>query len=227
MSHKYRAAIGRESPRPASREITTQLEPRRRNRLRFRLPRPHKQRKRFFAPFVRLQKGLAAGYPARGYCQWFGSQTTPPPSGTVWPRGQNQPPFTRVPAAMRPCPVHPAASINEPPAPHRARQVAAKSGMLQTRSRPQSCGFRPPVLAAIAKRRCAPGVGQPTCGAPDAAEPVEQKPLPPHAAGVRKPSFPADTSGGALPALTTCFGGYRQLVDNIPASAGLFSVDRA
>ena len=38
--------------------------------------------------------------------------------------------------------------------------------------------------------------------------------------------FPADTSGGALPALTTCFGGYRQLVDNIPASAGLSSVDR-
>ncbi len=29
MSHKYRAAIGRESPRPASRGITTQLEPRR------------------------------------------------------------------------------------------------------------------------------------------------------------------------------------------------------
>ena len=123
-------------------------------------------------------------------------------------------------------PGHPAALMNEPPAPHRERQVAAKGGMLQTRSRPQSCGFRPPVLAAIAKRRCAPGVGQPTCGAPDAAEPVEQKPLPPHAAGVRKPSFPADTSGGALPALATCFGGYRQLVDNIPASAGLSSVDR-
>ena len=59
------------------------------------------------------------------------------------------------------------------------------------------------------------------CGAPDAAEPVERKPLPPHAAGVRKPSFPADTRGGALSALATCFGGYRQLVDNIPASAGL------
>ena len=29
MSHKYRATIGRESPRPASRGITTQLEPRR------------------------------------------------------------------------------------------------------------------------------------------------------------------------------------------------------
>ena len=50
----------------------------------------------------------------------------------------------------RPLFVHPAALINEPPAPHRERQVAAKGGMLQTRSRPQSCGFRPPVLAAAA-----------------------------------------------------------------------------
>ena len=101
------------------------------------------------------------------------------------------PPFGLSPkrGQKRPCPIHPAASINEPPAPHRERQVAAKGGMLQTRSRPQSCGFRPPVLAAIAKRRCAPGVGQPTCGAPDAAEPVEQKPLPPYAAGVRKSAF--------------------------------------
>ena len=47
-------------------------------------------------------------------------------------------------------PGHPAALMNEPPAPHRERQVAAKSGMLQTRSRPQSCGFRPPVLSATA-----------------------------------------------------------------------------
>ena len=69
-------------------------------------------------------------------------------------------------------------------------------------------------------RQCS-GVGQPTCGAPDAAESVKRKPFSPHAAGVRKPSFPADTSGGALPALATCFGGYRQLVDNVPASAGL------
>ena len=75
MSHKYRAAIGRESPRPASRGITTQLEPRRRNRLRFRLPRPHKQRKRFFAPFVRLQKGLAAWHQAEGRCRLIGRHT--------------------------------------------------------------------------------------------------------------------------------------------------------
>ena len=80
----------------------------------------------------------------------YAAQSLRRPSGTVWPRGQNQHPFTRVPAAMRPCPVHPAASINEPPAPHRERQVAAKGGMLQTRSRPQSCGFRPPVLSAAA-----------------------------------------------------------------------------
>ena len=84
-------------------------------------------------------------------------------------------------------PVHPAALINEPPAPHRERQVAAKGGMLQTRSRPQSCGFRPPVLITTAKRQRAPDVGRPTCGAPDAAESVEQKPLPPHAAGVGRP----------------------------------------
>ena len=93
-------------------------------------------------------------------------------------------------------PVHPAALINEPPAPHRERQVAAKGGMLQTRSRPQSSGFRPPVLITTAKRQRAPDVGRPTCGAPDAAESVEQKPLPPHAAGVRKSAFPADTRGG-------------------------------
>ena len=44
MSHKYRAAIGRESLRPASRGIFAQLEPRRRNLLRgkFRLPRAHR-----------------------------------------------------------------------------------------------------------------------------------------------------------------------------------------
>ena len=58
-------------------------------------------------------------------------------------------------------PGHPAALMNEPPAPHRARQVAAKSGMLQTRSRPQSCGFRPPVLITTAKRRRGSGVGRP------------------------------------------------------------------
>ena len=34
------------------------------------------------------------------------------------------------------------------------------------------------------------------CGAPDAAEPVERKPLPPHTAGVRTPSLSADISGG-------------------------------
>ena len=138
MSHKYRAAIGRESPRPASREITTQLEPRRRNRLRFRLPRPLKREKRFFAPFVRLQKGLAAGYPARGYCQWFGSQTTPPPSGTVWPRGQNQHPFTRVPAAMyfgqgakvHKTPSSPAASGMRPVAPPTPPNRLSKSPFL-------------------------------------------------------------------------------------------------
>ena len=44
--------------------------------------------------------------------------------------------------------------------------------------------WRPPPV----DRQCS-GVGRPICGAPDAAEPVEQKPLPPHAAGVRKSAF--------------------------------------
>ena len=59
MSHKYRAAIGRESSRPASRGITTQLEPRRRNRLRFRLPREAKRKKQLLHTFVCLQKYVA------------------------------------------------------------------------------------------------------------------------------------------------------------------------
>ena len=157
MSHKYRVSIGRESSRPASRGITTQLEPRRRNRLRFRLPRPHKQRKRFFAPFVRLQKGLAAWHQAKGRCRLIGRHTRTasmrrshvqhntarvPRRTPFWPKPQK--------GAKALFPVHPAASINEPPAPHRARQVAAKGGSLQTCSRPQSCGFRPPVLTATA-----------------------------------------------------------------------------
>ena len=160
MSHKYRVSIGCESP---SRGITRQLEPRRRNRLRFRLPRPLKQRKRFFAPFVRVQKGLACRVSGKGqlpaYRQtYFGASmrrshvqhdTARVPRRTpFWPKPQK--------GAKALFPVHPAALINEPPAPHRERQVAAKGGMLQTRSRPQSCGFRPPVLAAIAKRRNPP-----------------------------------------------------------------------
>ena len=100
-------------------------------------------------------------------------------------------------------PVHPAASINEPPAPHRMRQVAAKGGMLQTRSRPQSCGFRPPVLATTAKRDA-------PYSAPDAAEPVEQNSFLLMQPGCANQLFSADISGGAL-----------------PASAGLSSVDRA
>ena len=50
MSHKYRAAIGHESSRSASRGIFAQLEPRRRNLLRgkFRLPRAHRWGKSAF-----------------------------------------------------------------------------------------------------------------------------------------------------------------------------------
>ena len=142
------------------------------------------------------KRGWPAGYPAKDSCRLIGRH----PCTASMRRSHVQHDTARVPrrtpfwpkpqkGAKTLFPVHPAALINEPPAPHRERQVAAKGGMLQTRSRPQSCGFRPPVLAAIAKRRCAPGVGQPTCGAPDAAEPVEQKPLPPYAAGVRKSAF--------------------------------------
>ena len=184
MSHKYRVSIGRESPRPASRGITTQLEPRR-------ISRDHSGRKSNFCgknsgfaarrempaflysrqgisfpanaegipehffharksrwlPGIR-QKGaadLSADIPARQACGAAMFSTilhecrAAPPFGLSPKRGQK-----------RPCPIHPAASINEPPAPHRERQVAAKGGMLQTRSRPQYCGFRPPVLAAIA-----------------------------------------------------------------------------
>ena len=193
MSHKYRVSIGRESSRPASRGITTQLEPRRISRD----PSGGKSvfcllfhaRKSRWLPGIR-QKGaadLSADIPARQACGASGRTAKTSTRSRGCPRPCT---LARAPKyTKRPFPVHPAALINEPPAHHRERQVAAKGGMLQTRSRPQSCGFRPPVLAAIAKRRCAPGVGQPTCGAPDAAEPVERKPLPPHAAGVRKSAF--------------------------------------
>ena len=157
MSHKYRVSIGSESPRPASRRTTTQAEPRRRNRLRFRLPRPLMQKKQLLHTFVCLQKYVAAWHQAKGRCRPIGRHprtaslrrshvqhnTARVPRRTpFWPKPQK--------GAKALFPVHPAASINEPPAPHRARQVAAKGGMLQTRSRPQYCGFRPPVLAAIA-----------------------------------------------------------------------------
>ena len=157
MSHKYRAAIGRESPRPASRRTTTQAEPRRRNRLRFRLPRPHKQKKQLLHTFVCLQKYVAAWHQAKGRCRLIGRHTCTasmrrshvqhdtarvPRRTPFWPKPQK--------GAKTLFPVHPAALINESPAPHRERQVAAKGGMLQTRSRPQYCGFRPPVLATTA-----------------------------------------------------------------------------
>ena len=51
MSHKYRVSIGRESPRPASRGITTQLEPRR-------ISRDHSGRKSNFC-------GKNSGFAAR------------------------------------------------------------------------------------------------------------------------------------------------------------------
>ena len=136
MSHKYRAAIGRESPRPASRRFTHQLEPRCASRApscrksnfcgknsgfaacrempaflysRQGISSPanaegipehffHARKSRWPAgdkspagrnprrPNAGLRFGkrsasetgfFLAGYPARGYCQWFGSQTFP------------------------------------------------------------------------------------------------------------------------------------------------------
>ena len=183
MSHKYRAAIGRESSRPASRGITTQLEPRR-------ISRDHSSRKSNFCgknsgfaacrempAFLYSRQGISSPANAEGIPEHFlcaykrgwlpgirqedaadSSAAKPFPSmrrshvqhntarvprrTPFWPKPQK--------GAKALFPGHPAALMNEPPAPHRERQVAAKGGMLQTRSRPQSCGFRPPVLAAAA-----------------------------------------------------------------------------
>ena len=194
MSHKYRVSIGSESPRPASRGITTQLEPRR-------ISRDHSSRKSNFCgknsgfaarrempAFLYSRQGISSPANAEGIPEHFlcaykrgwlpgirqedaadSSVAKPFPSmrrshvqhntarvprrTPFWPKPQK--------GAKTLFPVHPAASINEPPAPHRERQVAAKGGMLQTRSRPRSCGFRPPVLITTAKRRRGSGVGRP------------------------------------------------------------------
>ena len=80
-------------------------------------------RKSRWLPGIR-QKGaadLSADIPARQVC----GTAPPPPSGTVWPRGQNQHPLTRVPAAMyfgqgakvHKAPSSPAASGMRPAAP--------------------------------------------------------------------------------------------------------------
>ena len=151
MFYNTRAWIGHESERPASRWIFARFEPRHDSRALI------SRKRRFFAPFVRVQKGLAAWHQAKGRCRLIGRHTCTasmrrshvqhntarvPRRTPFWPKPQK--------GAKALFPVHPAASINEPPAPHRERQVAAKGGMLQTRSRPQSCGFRPPVLATTA-----------------------------------------------------------------------------
>ena len=114
-------------------------------------------RKAFFAYFFTLEKvgglpgirqedtvnGLAAKpFPSMRRSHVQHDTARVPRRTPFWPKPQK--------GAKTLFPVHPAALINEPPAPHRERQVAAKGGMLQTRSRPQYCGFRPPVLAAIA-----------------------------------------------------------------------------
>ena len=150
MSHKYRAAIGRESSRPASRGITTQLEPRRISRD----PSSRKSNfcillfayKSMWLPGIRQEdaadSSAAKPFPSMRRSHVQHNTARVPRRTPFWPKPQK--------GAKALFPVHPAASINEPPAPHRARQVAAKGGMLQTRSRPQYCGFRPPVLAAIA-----------------------------------------------------------------------------
>lgn len=42
----------------------------------FRLPREYQRKRRFFAPFVRVQKGLVAWHRAKGSCRLTGRQTT-------------------------------------------------------------------------------------------------------------------------------------------------------
>ena len=89
MSHKYRAAIGRESPRPASRGITTQLEPRRVSRD----PSGGKSNfcillfayKSMWLPGIRQKgaAGLSADTPARQAC---GAAKPFPSLRRVWPQ---------------------------------------------------------------------------------------------------------------------------------------------
>ena len=76
MSHKYRAAIGRESPGPASRGIFAYPKPRRRNCLwQFRLPRDGKRKKQFLHTFVCLQKYVVAWHQAKGSRRLIGRHT--------------------------------------------------------------------------------------------------------------------------------------------------------
>ena len=72
MPHKYRALIGRQSPRPASRGIIAYPEPRRRNcrRAISLAARWQSRRKQLLRPFVCLQKDVAARYSAKRRCRW-------------------------------------------------------------------------------------------------------------------------------------------------------------
>ena len=159
MFHKHRAAIGRESSRPASRGAIAQLEPRRRNCRRAISLAATKQvgQKRFLREKSRFcggpqnagqpfgRQGISSPVNAAGIpvgCQVFGKKALPVAGRhtcihlqCIWPRGQNQHPFTQVPrrSAFWPkpqkapktlFPLHPAASTNESPAPHRVRQAA-------------------------------------------------------------------------------------------------------
>ena len=132
MSHKYRAAIGRESPRPASRGIWRKLNRgvEIADRL-FRLPREHRRdnsafcrllcaNKRRWLPGIR-QKGAAANRQTN-FCTSMRRNNLPhnntrvPRRSAFWPKPQ------KAPKTL--FPLHPAASTNESPAPHRVRQAA-------------------------------------------------------------------------------------------------------
>ena len=123
MSHKYRAAIGRESPRPASRRFTHQLEPRCASRApSFRKSNFCGKNSGFAAcrempAFLYSRQGISSPANAEGIPEYFlcayksmwlpgirqkgaAGLSADTPARQVWPRGQNQHPLTRVPAAM-------------------------------------------------------------------------------------------------------------------------------
>ena len=132
MPHKYRAAIGRESPRPASRGVIAQFEPRRRNCRRvISLAARWQAEKALFAYFFALEKV--------GVCRTSGKKMLPthrqtylcPQLATKFGRKGDCASRARVPAATsfdqgvrRPgvCPCGPSAQTPFSPAPSEKRR---------------------------------------------------------------------------------------------------------
>ena len=177
---------------------------------------------------MRVQKGLAAWHQAKDSCRLIGRHTCTaslrrshvqhdnarvPRRTPFWPKPQK--------GAKALFPVHPAASMNEPPAPTGSDRLPPKAACckpVHARS-PAASGRLFCRLPPVGRQYS--GVGRPTCGAPDAAESVERNPflLMRPACAIRL--SPLTSAADAPPASATCFGGYRQLIDNVPASAGL------